>query len=308
MKFNLEENDLEKYQKKHKKKQKGLSPFCYLPDPAKGIDTFNKNMGNDVSADASTDNGEAIAEDLNSDLNTSLTQSIKDITLIYIVPDASKTSVILNDDLTSRGSMSDEEVIVNINMLKSLLEGLQKCNSIMVEPTQKNTSFQLKYKISTDEYINMFRQIKVSDFRKAIRSTFSKYENDLLFVFHCNNIKLRDDRTDLKIYVKVNIDNSYDGSICAISFHELNQFESLHESEKPTYTFKYEGPIYRFKRYIENTKEPIYTEAQNEKHAATMIRGKLKKLLGLSYNSNLDIDEDKIELVNNPNAYYDEIV
>ena len=46
--------------------------------------------------------------------------------------------------------------------------------------------------------------------------------------------------------------------------------------------------------------EPIYTTAQNPKHASTILKGKLKKQLGFDYNAKLDIDDDKIRLVDKP--------
>jgi len=74
--------------------------------------------------------------------------------------------------------------------------------------------------------------------------------------------------------------------------------------DKPTYTFSYKGPIYRFKKVIGSLKEPIYTTAQNEQHAATMLRGKLKKKYGFDYKAKLDIDDNKIELVDTPDIEY----
>lgn len=73
--------------------------------------------------------------------------------------------------------------------------------------------------------------------------------------------------------------------------------EALNES-KPTYTFSYKGPVYRFEKLYDILKEPVYTMAQNKKHAATMLKGKLKKKYGFANNAKLDIDEDKIELEN----------
>jgi len=72
--------------------------------------------------------------------------------------------------------------------------------------------------------------------------------------------------------------------------------DKYEESYKPTYTFSYKGPVYRFEKLYDILKEPVYTMAQNKKHAATMLKGKLKKKYGFANNAKLDIDEDKIEL------------
>lgn len=64
---------------------------------------------------------------------------------------------------------------------------------------------------------------------------------------------------------------------------------------KPTYTYSYKGPVYRFEHLYTNLKEPIYTTAQNKKQAATILKGKLKQKFGFEYNAKLDIDESRIQ-------------
>ena len=73
--------------------------------------------------------------------------------------------------------------------------------------------------------------------------------------------------------------------------------ESLRESYKPTYTYSYKGPVYRFEKVYTVLKEPIYTSAKNKRQAANFIKGKLKKQFGFDYKAKLDIDEDNIQLV-----------
>ena len=87
-----------------------------------------------------------------------------------------------------------------------------------------------------------------------------------------------------------------------------NLGESLTESAKPTYTFRYQGPVYRFERVYTVLKEPIYTTAQNEHQAANSIRGKLKEKFGFDYKAKLDIDEDNVEIVHTPNNEYDDYI
>lgn len=70
--------------------------------------------------------------------------------------------------------------------------------------------------------------------------------------------------------------------------------EGLIETAKPTYTFSYKGPVYRFNKIYTVLKEPIYVIADNINHAYTLLTGKLKKQNNFSYNSNLTIDKDDI--------------
>ena len=88
----------------------------------------------------------------------------------------------------------------------------------------------------------------------------------------------------------------------------VDALESLSESVKPTYTFRYKGPVYRFERVYTVLKEPIYTTAQNEQQAANSIKGKLKEKFGFDYKAKLDIDEDNVEIVHTPNNEYDNYI
>lgn len=80
--------------------------------------------------------------------------------------------------------------------------------------------------------------------------------------------------------------------------------ESIKESYKPTYTFSYKGPVYRFERVYTVLKDPIYTTVSTAKQAANMIKGKLKNKFGFDYKAKLDIDEDNIMLVDVPDNEY----
>jgi len=71
--------------------------------------------------------------------------------------------------------------------------------------------------------------------------------------------------------------------------------ESLNETQTPTYTYSYIGPVYRFENIYTVLKEPVYTTAQNRKQAATMLKGKLKQEFGFDYKAKLDIDEENIK-------------
>lgn len=83
--------------------------------------------------------------------------------------------------------------------------------------------------------------------------------------------------------------------------------ESLKESILPTYTYSYKGPVYRFEKVYTVLAKPVYTTAQNEKQAATMIKGKLKNQFGFDFKAKLDIDNDKVVKVSqqdNESEYY----
>ena len=62
----VEDNELEKRAMKHKKKQKGLSPFGYFPDYDKGVDAFN-GLSN-TSFDSSSMESASMGESLNKEL------------------------------------------------------------------------------------------------------------------------------------------------------------------------------------------------------------------------------------------------
>ena len=62
----VEDNELEKRAMKHRKKQKGLSPFGYFPDYDKGVDAFN-GLSN-TSFDSSSMESASMGESLNKEL------------------------------------------------------------------------------------------------------------------------------------------------------------------------------------------------------------------------------------------------
>lgn len=81
------------------------------------------------------------------------------------------------------------------------------------------------------------------------------------------------------------------------ALHVLNRIELDEQTSNykfPTYTYFYKGPVYRFEKVYTVLKDPIYTMAQNEKQAATMIKGKLKKMFGFDMNAKLDIDDNNV--------------
>lgn len=81
----------------------------------------------------------------------------------------------------------------------------------------------------------------------------------------------------------------------------------INESEFPSYTFVYEGPVYRFERVYDRKCKPVYTDARTNKQAVNFIKGKLKARYGFSMNAKLDIDESKVKKVENPYGYEEEV-
>lgn len=98
--------------------------------------------------------------------------------------------------------------------------------------------------------------------------------------------------SQLAVDVAMNTSMSVD-DICEILYPQTKN-ESLNETAKPTYTYSYIGPVYRFENIYTVLKEPVYTTAQNRKQAATMLKGKLKQEFGFDYKAKLDIDEENI--------------
>lgn len=90
-------------------------------------------------------------------------------------------------------------------------------------------------------------------------------------------------------------DNFSETSAESISIGEALKILDEVDSHKPTYTYSYKGPVYRFEHLYTNLKEPIYTTAQNKKQAVTILKGKLKQKFGFEYNAKLDIDESRIQ-------------
>lgn len=169
-----------------------------------------------------------INEDIKDD-EKAIESALENVLAIYIVDDAKTSPVLYDEQLTEEDTQTDSPINASPAMVNALLNGLKKCKSIYIEPTYKNSLFMRDYNLTSEDYLNIFNQLKSSDFTKALHSTLPKYQNDLLFVFQSSDIKLEGVDEKLKVYVKVNISKSAGDCIVAISFHRLNQFESLDE-------------------------------------------------------------------------------
>lgn len=232
-----------------------------------GGDVIADNFDSVVDAKAFLDENE-VNESLNEEfeIDDDFIDSMKNVLAVYVVDDAENSPVIYEEDFDiSENVISEETVNVSPTMVNAILSALQGCNSIFVEPTPKNREFMRKYGMSQDDYKSIFNQIKSSDFNKAIHSTYPKYKDDLLFVFHSEDVQLNNQSANLAVYIKVNVSKSDKDSVIAISFHELNQFESLGEDIHD-----------KFKRDIKNS----YKSWVNNQERIEQRRNDMLDLLG----------------------------
>ena len=71
----------------------------------------------------------------------------------------------------------------------------------------------------------------------------------------------------------------------------------IKESYKNNYIYEYAGPVYRFEKLYDNIREPIYTTAKSKAQAINNFKKRLKDEYNLVDWSKLDIDDDKVLIV-----------
>ena len=77
----------------------------------------------------------------------------------------------------------------------------------------------------------------------------------------------------------------------------MYRLPDIKESYKNNYIYKYAGPVYRFEKLYDNIKEPIYTTAKSKAQAINNFKKRLKDEYNLVDWSKLDIDEDRVLIV-----------
>lgn len=176
---------------------------------------------------------ESLDESVNDSDTDFIIEALKNLIAVYVVDDAKASPVIYSEDFDDpEDTETNEDASVSIVMVQALLKALQNCSSIYVEPTRKNLTFMKENGLKPEQYVELFKQIKASEFKKAMKSTLPKYKDDLLFVFQCPDMKLSDRKEPLQVFVKLNVDRSDADSVLTISFHKLNDFsESIYISK-----------------------------------------------------------------------------
>lgn len=155
-----------------------------------------------------------------------------------------------------------------------------------LEATGSDTFYAHKgkefYKMPIDEFLtlsgNPIVESKKNKKKKELNYFFPDPEKSMKYF----NKLMGNNETIISNEVEGNTETSFDGV-------------SLAEAEKPTYTFSYSGPVYRFGKYIEDLFKPVYTTAQNIDQAYALLTGKIKPLYGLNRTANLSIDKKLIK-------------
>lgn len=84
-------------------------------------------------------------------------------------------------------------------------------------------------------------------------------------------------------------------------FENLQMMKDANKKQK----YSYVGPIYRFDKYVDDIKEPIFTMAKSLKQACNQFCWRLRA----EYNGVITIDSNKIQLIDDDEIIdYDDIL
>lgn len=88
------------------------------------------------------------------------------------------------------------------------------------------------YNLKPDDYFEVIRQLKVSDYYKSTRDFNLGHFGNNLMIFQPKNIKLANKKLDnLTIYIKFDVDETDGITVVMISFHNTNKQNNLSYSD-----------------------------------------------------------------------------
>lgn len=110
-----------------------------------------------------------------------------------------------------------------------ILEGFQKCKSVLLAKYRRNIiSENLGCgQIEKADLMNIVKQLTISDFTKCILNSNPNHKDERLIEFITNKsfLLLNGNMLEgLKVYIKINLDESDDDALVAVSFHSIKSY------------------------------------------------------------------------------------
>lgn len=117
----------------------------------------------------------------------------------------------------------DYKVVIDKSDVEDFLSKLSKCSSVTRVATKKNRNFSRTFKFTDDEVLGAIKQLKASDYVMNRKDFSIGHIGDNLMVFEPSTIVIDGNVfKGLIIYIKIDVDESNDYNVVALSFHETN--------------------------------------------------------------------------------------
>lgn len=118
------------------------------------------------------------------------------------------------------------------DVIDDIINSFKQCYRIYLASRDKNNDFIEKHDLSNDECLEIVHNLKYEDFYKKTRSINYGHLGDNLIVFKPKNVKLSNGKElgNIVLYIKIDLDESSNSSIVAVSFHQDDCQNNLNET------------------------------------------------------------------------------
>lgn len=128
----------------------------------------------------------------------------------------------------------EEKVIIDKQDVIDFLTKLKSCEYLYIANRPKNTEFLHRHHLSSNDCLNIIRQLKVSDYYRNTKDYTLAHIGDNLMIFEPKNVRLHesdDTTTDLVVYIKTDVDETDGDASVMISFHDTDRQNQLPYTE-----------------------------------------------------------------------------
>ena len=115
--------------------------------------------------------------------------------------------------------------IVDKDDVQKFLDEIKKCDNIVIVPTAKNQKFIRENKLTSNDCLSIIHGLDIKDYYRNTKSFIYKNLGNKLIIFEPKDVVLSDGRNlgDLVIYVKLDIDDSTNSTVSAVSIHNSDE-------------------------------------------------------------------------------------
>ena len=103
--------------------------------------------------------------------------------------------------------------------VKAFLDMIQSCKRVWIPNRPKNRKFLSKYNIDADDCISILKTLTVDGYMYNTKCINLNHFGNNLMVFTAS-VLIENVPADITVYIKIDVDESDNSSVVAISFHE----------------------------------------------------------------------------------------
>lgn len=122
-----------------------------------------------------------------------------------------------------------QKIIIDKQDVERLIEEFKQCNRLFITGTPKNHIFIIEHDLYVEECLEIIHKLKVSDYYTNTRSYNRRFLGNDLIIFEPSNVVLSNGKnlSNIKIYIKLDLTESEDNIVMAVSFHQTDKQNKL---------------------------------------------------------------------------------